>query len=38
MFYIISHESGEVRCGEFESYSKALNYAESWNGGRKGAR
>lgn len=33
MYYVISYESGEMRQGEFENYSDALNYAESKNGG-----
>lgn len=32
-YYIIEYESGECRHGEFRSYSDALNYAESGNGG-----
>lgn len=32
-FYIISYENGAERYGEFSSYSAAVNYAESFNGG-----
>lgn len=31
--YIITYENGAMRHGEFSSYSEALNYAESFNGG-----
>ena len=33
MFYVISYENGEYRNGNFNSYTEALNYAESRNGG-----
>lgn len=33
MFYVISYENGEMRYGNFNSYSDALNYAECRNGG-----
>ncbi len=32
-FYVIDYENGERHYGEFNSYSDALNYAESNNGG-----
>ncbi len=32
-FYVIEYENGAFRHGEFNSYSSALNYAESHNGG-----
>lgn len=32
-YYIITYENGEYRHGEFNSYSEALNYAESRNNG-----
>ena len=33
MFYVINYENGEIRYGDFNHYSDALNYAESYNGG-----
>lgn len=33
MFYVINYENGEMRNGEFNSYTEALNYAESRNSG-----
>ena len=33
MYYVINYENGEMRHGEFNSYSDALEYAESRNGG-----
>lgn len=33
MFYVICYENGETRYGNFNSYSAALNYAESRSGG-----
>lgn len=32
-YYVISYENGAMRHGEFNSYSAALNYAESASGG-----
>lgn len=32
-YYIITYENGSFRHGEFESYSDAINYAESNNSG-----
>lgn len=32
-YFVIEYENGEYRHGEFNSYSDALNYAESHNGG-----
>jgi hypothetical protein len=32
-YYVIEYENGEFRHGYFNSYSEALNYAESHNGG-----
>lgn len=32
-YYIITYENGAFRHGEFESYSDAINYAESNNSG-----
>lgn len=33
MFYVIKYENGMCRYGNFNNYSDALNYAESFNGG-----
>lgn len=33
MYYVINYENGEMRHGNFNSYSDCLNYAESNNGG-----
>lgn len=32
MYYVINYENGEMRHGNFNSYSDCLNYAESNNG------
>lgn len=31
MFYVINYENGEFKCGNFNSYSDCLDYAESYN-------
>lgn len=33
MYYIINYENGEIRHGEFNCYTDALEYAESRNSG-----
>ncbi len=32
-YYVIEYENGAYRHGEFDSYGKAIDYAENNNGG-----
>lgn len=31
-FYVIDHDNGAMRCGEFKNYTECLNYVEGVNG------